>query len=97
MRKERAFALGRMHLSLNDFLELLPVEYLDAKIEFIKAENEKYQDGWERARWQVFRSICPPTGKKLRITDFIQFAWEQVKQKAKANPQRAKAVIEKWG
>jgi len=53
---------------------------------------------WEVARWQVFRAMCPPEKKEIRITDLIEFPWEQEElKKQKSTEERFRKVVEKFG
>ena len=69
-----------MGLGLGDFLDLTPFEWIGIKCRFIEYKNKAEQERWELARWQVFRTACPPQPKTknglLSVTDFIRFPWD---------------------
>ena len=60
-----------MGLGLEDFLNLTPFEFNEAHTAFmekLKADREwQYSAMMQTARWQVFRTLCPPDkGTKQR-------------------------------
>lgn len=97
-----AFAIGVMGLGLNDFLDLTPFDFIKAKCKYLEYQRDLQKERWEIARWQVFRSTCPPTARikngLLRPSDFIEFTWEEKvkKQVVKADQNRVNRLVEKW-
>ena len=65
-----------MGLSRPDWLALTPTQYSLFRESWNKRSEMADRAAWEIARWQVFRNLCPPQGKKIAITDLIRFHWE---------------------
>jgi len=100
---EMAFGLGIMGLGLDCFLDLTPFEFITIKGKYLEQQHELQKERWEIARWQVFRTVCPPQSKSKRgllgVKDFILFPWEKKepdKKLQKADPEHVKRLIEKW-
>lgn len=107
-----AIAIGRMGMGLETFLSLTPDQFRDCYMQFLEAEKEKREADelarWQVARWQVWRSLCPPQGKKLSQFDMITLPGDdRIKQqikdkKAKSkrperDPVRFEYLAKKWG
>lgn len=90
-----------MGLNLDDFLDLTPLDFLEAKASFVEYNESNEQKKWERIRWLAFHIAAPPkgVGGMLRISDFGTFPWEKdetpeidLKQRKK----RAEDIRDKW-
>lgn len=67
-----------MGLSRPDWLALTPKQYSLFRESWHKRGAERERETWEVARWQVFRTLCPPAKKEVSIKDIITFPWEKV-------------------
>ncbi len=106
-----AIATGRMGMGMETFLSLTPGQFADSYNEFREAEKERREADslvqWQTARWQVWRTLCPPQGKKLSQFDLLDLPGdneikEAAKKKRKRNrperdPERFRALKNKWG
>lgn len=69
-------AIGQMGLDLETYLSLTPFEFQEVHKAFI--EKTTSNRDWEEikdmrvARWQVFRTLCPPKKKEISIFDLIE-------------------------
>ena len=74
-----------MGLSLETFLDLTPFEFNEAHRLFIeKIEKDREAQFYMQmytARLQLFRQLCPPKGKTLRITDLWELPGEATQLK----------------
>lgn len=66
-----------MGLSRPDWLALTPKQYELFRESWHKRAAASERQTWEIARWQVFKTLCPPTKKQISITDLIRFPWEK--------------------
>jgi len=71
-----------MGLGLDDFLDLTPYEFQVAYqmyLDKINADREwEYLKAMRVARWQVFRTLCPPQGKKkISVYDLVELPGDQ--------------------
>jgi len=105
--EEIGVALGMMGLSLETYLSLTPFQFQEAYnryLEKVKSDREHAENvAWQVARWQVFRTLCPPQKKQISVFDLIELpgdeAYKKAKEKAKAKEKdevRFKALAEKW-
>lgn len=87
-------------MGLEDFLNLTPFEFRETWQAWVRNTEHKEKQLWERTRWQVFRSLCPPKGNQLGLTDFIIFPWEKDKVAAnepkESTQDRFEALKNKW-
>lgn len=99
--EEIGVALGVMGMSYESYLSLTPYQFRLAYEKFIdKVNKEREQqelNAWQVARWQVWRTLCPPEGKQLSVMDLIDLPGDKRdKKEIKPDPERAKRVAEKW-
>jgi hypothetical protein len=67
-------------MSLDDFCRLTPAE-LDAALSQDKqAEQERFQAGWEQARFMAFAAIAPHSKKVRKPESLMKFPWEKAKK-----------------
>jgi len=97
---EIGVALGVMGLSLDTYLELTPYQFRRAYELFIdKVQKERDQvelNAWQVARWQVWRTLCPPQGQQISMMDLIQLPGDKKIKEIKPDPERAKRIAERW-
>ncbi len=77
-----------MGLGLETFLDLTPFEFEAAHRRYIeKIERDREAELYQKmlvARLQLFRQLCPPVGKQIRITDLWELPGEAEERKAAA-------------
>lgn len=92
-------------MSLETFLGLTPSQFHAARVKFLeKIHKEREQaelTAWQVARWQVFRTLCPPKEKQIKMTDLLKLpgddGYKPVKTKPKESTrQRFDELNEKW-
>jgi len=63
-------------MSYETFLSLTPYQFQKAYSNFIdKTNKDREQEeltAWQVARWQVWRTLCPPDLKKISVMDLIE-------------------------
>jgi len=92
-----------MGLSRPDWLALTPKQYTIFREAWYRKSSAREHETWEVARWQVFRTLCPPTKKQISITDLIEFPWETEGEKGKkgeavkeSSKERFENLKERW-
>ncbi len=96
--------MGQMGMSFESFMNLTPGQFQEAYNAFrIKVEAGREASellSWQVARWQAWRTLCPPKGKSLSVLDMIELPGdEKLKKAKKAKPsteQRFKQLAAKW-
>ena len=93
-------------MSVDSFLMLTPEQFAgsySAFLERIKAEAEQREQlAWNIGRWQVWRTLCPPTGKSLSVLDMIELPGDERIKMAKvekikpSTEDRFKSLAKKW-
>tara|TARA_R100001509_G_scaffold140040_2_gene94705 strand:- start:3619 stop:3915 length:297 start_codon:yes stop_codon:yes gene_type:complete len=70
-----------------DFLDMLPKYFWRKMAGFYKLINLKQRQEWERTRWQTWLllNVHVDSGKRLKITDLIEFDWEKENKKFSDN------------
>lgn len=63
-------------MCLDDFLDISPTEFIEIYEKWLEIENIKRQEEWNRARWTVFKTLCPPDKKMITIFDIEHFKWD---------------------
>jgi len=103
-------AIGQMGLDLETYLSLTPFEFQEVYKSF--TEKTVSDREWEEikdmrvARWQVFRTLCPPQQKKVSVYDLVELPGDkEIKERIKAKeqaqtqgstPERYEELKEKW-
>jgi hypothetical protein len=64
-------------MCLGDFLDISPTEFIEISKKYFEHERIREQNAWIRARWQVFKTLCPPDKKQINVFDIEIFAWEK--------------------
>lgn len=106
---EIGVAIGVMGMSLQTYLGLTPSQFqLAYKLFLEKTKNDREHAenvAWQVARWQVFRTLCPPKKKKINVFDLIELPGDSDLRQAqspgrKGRPEkdekRFRALAEKW-
>jgi len=105
---EIGVALGVMGMSLETYLGLTPSQFQRAYelyLEKIKSDREHSETvAWQVARWQVWRTLCPPKKKKISVFDLIKLPgdeqFKKAKKKTEGSPvkdeKRFAAIADKW-
>ncbi|PKQ69398.1 hypothetical protein BZG01_00220 [Labilibaculum manganireducens] len=101
-----AIAVGEMGLSLESFLSLTPFEFQEAYMCFLKRQiNDReweYLKSMRVARWQIWRTLCPPKSKQISLMDLVELpgdkeALEQLKDTKEVSTQeRFEELNKKW-
>jgi hypothetical protein len=90
-----AVAIGQMGLSRDDYLDSTPFEFEAIHRLWIeKIEKDRENELVQKlmvARLMVFRTLCPPPGKTIKITDL----WELPGEAAEIEQERKKVVANK--
>jgi hypothetical protein len=93
-----------MGMSLETFLGLTPHQFHAARIKFIERVRKEREQAeltaWQVARWQLFRTLCPPKEKQIRITDLIKLPGDEGYEKTKtaeSTSERFNQLAKKWG
>lgn len=105
--EEIGVALGEMGMSYESYLSLTPSQFQGAYNRFLKkttSDREHAENvAWQVARWQVWRTLCPPEQKKISVFDLIELSGDAqliAKQKnqeiQEKDEKRFKALAEKW-
>jgi len=78
---EIGVAVGVMGMSYETFVSLTPYQFQRANqlyIEKIQKEREQADlTAWQVARWQVWRTLCPPDLKKISVMDLIELPGDE--------------------
>ena len=100
-------ALGQMGLSMETFLSLTPFEFQEVYGAFLTKQNtdreHEYLRAMRVARWQVFRTMCPPKGKQVSVMDLIELPGDKELSEMQNSPakestkERFNKLKEKWG
>lgn len=104
---EISLATGVMGMSLETYLQLTPYQFQKAYNNFIektKTDRQAHENvAWQVARWQVFRTLCPPKKKKINVFDLIELPGDELLRKPKTgggrpekDEARFRALAEKW-
>lgn len=73
-----------MGLGMETFLSLTPQQFNEAYDKFIERIEADDIQAEKRARLIAFRTVCPPSGKKLSIYDFWHIKGDEtIKQQQK--------------
>ena len=111
-----ALAIGQMGLELETFLRLTPGQFEAAWLKFVEAKKEDREarelNEWQVARWQVWRTMCPPKKKTISQFDLVELpgdeelkAYLKKEQKKKQvrtpgqkeqDEKRFRALVKKW-
>ena len=99
--EEIALATGVMGMSYESYLSLTPYQFRKAHEAFIDKINKERDQAeltaWQVARWQVWRTLCPPEGKEISVLDLLELPGDKrYKKELKPDPERAKRIAEKW-
>jgi hypothetical protein len=106
---EIGVALGVMGMSMESYLSLTPSQFQRAYelyLEKIKSDRDHAENvAWQVARWQVFRTLCPPQKKKISVFDLIELPGDEVYKKhsstrsgtkTEIDEKRFRALADKW-
>jgi hypothetical protein len=97
-----------MGLSLETYLDLTPFQFSEVYKRFLeRIEKEReWQElkDWQIARWQVWRTLCPPNDKKeYSVLDMLELPGDREakeKEKEKTEPSsrdRYEALKQRFG
>ena len=88
-------------MCLDDFLDISPSEFTEIHERWIEREKIREQNDWNRARWTVFKTLCPPEKKRINIYDIDQFDWDPKSEERGevpiSNKKTYEAVKKKYG
>jgi hypothetical protein len=85
-------------MSLDDFLAISPSEFSEIYASWLKLQETKEQNDWNRARWIVFKTLCPPDKKSINIFDIERFAWDpKAPVTEKSTRERFDELTKKYG
>lgn len=101
-------------MSFDTWLKLTPAQFYKAYEDYQESEREKFEaedlSRWRIARWQVWRTLCPPDKKSISQFDLITLPGDeaikeyhkQQKHEHKNKPKnprdeaRFRALVERW-
>lgn len=90
-------AVGQMGLALEDFLRLTPSEYNKAYESWLRHNEMREKQEWERARWMVFKAMTPPKKQQITVYDLIKFPWEgSAEDDERSSVDRFEELKRKW-
>jgi hypothetical protein len=98
-------AIGSMGMSLDSFLMLTPDQFEIAYNNWLelKVSERKASDlqAWQIARWQVWRTLCPPEKKEISPLDLIMLPGDETvikeqNKKTQSTRERFEELGEKW-
>jgi hypothetical protein len=95
----RAKAVGVMGLSLDDFLDLTPSQFIDILIEWSKHEEEKYKNEWEQTRLILYVTALPhlKDPEKHTLQSLFPMRWDKKPVQPKPSTrERFEEVKRKW-
>ena len=85
-------------MCLDDFLDISPAEFSEIYESWLEIENSKYREEWNRARWMVFKTLCPPDKKEITVLDIEQFEWDpKLPEVPISTPERFEEMKKKYG
>jgi nucleoside-specific outer membrane channel protein Tsx len=69
-------------MSVEDFYDMIPKHFFNKLNGFFDLEQIRERNEWERCRWQTcyLLNIQIVKGKKLKLTDLIEFDWDKKKK-----------------
>lgn len=90
-------------MNYETYCSLTPTQFQEAYRVFLK-KTAKDRDqaelvAWQVARWQVWRSLCPPDLKKMSVLDLLQLPGDpnpDAPVKKKKDPEKFRKLAEKW-
>lgn len=94
-----ATGIGAMGLSLDDFLDLTPSQFLKVLTAWSEHEEVKEKSSWERARYMAYAMVIPHLDRKKRNTPQTVFPlpWDKKPQPAKPSTrERFEELKRKW-
>jgi hypothetical protein len=89
-------------LSLGDYLDMTPAQFAKAYEKFIEKtqKDREFTElvNWQVARWQVWRTLCPPPGEELSVVDLLELPGDRPEAKAgnKSTKKRFEELAKKW-
>lgn len=87
-------------LSRADWIALTPQQYSLFRESHYRRQQRDERERWELARWQVFRTLCPPSGKRISLKDIITFPWEAAPSGShkggEKNKDRFDKLVKRW-
>lgn len=81
-------------------MDLTPAEFSDIHAKWAERERARDENEWFRARWMVFKTLCPPDKKMINIFDIEKFPWEtteHTKEVPISNRELFEAAKKKYG
>jgi hypothetical protein len=68
-----------MGMAPHEFLDMLPKYFWRKMAGFYSLRNLKERHEWERVRWQtcLLLNVHVDKGKKIKLTDLIEFEWDK--------------------
>jgi len=69
-------------MSVKEFYDMLPKHFFNKLNGFFDLEQMRERNEWERCRWSTcyLLNIQIAKGKKLKLTDLIEFDWDKKKE-----------------
>ena len=66
-------------MRVEDFYDMIPKHFFNKLNGFFELEQMRERNEWERTRWQTcyLLNIQIAKGKKLKLTDLIEFEWDK--------------------
>ena len=66
-------------MRVEDFYDMIPKHFFNKLNGFFELEQMRERNEWERTRWHTcyLLNIQIAKGKKLKLTDLIEFEWDK--------------------
>jgi len=80
-------------MGVDEFYDMLPVEFWNKVEGFYDLENLRQRNDWERTRWStcLLLNIQLPKNKTIKPTELIEFDWEKKEKKVDFKKLKEKA------
>lgn len=96
-----------MGMSFETYCSLTPTQFQEAYRVFLektaKDRDQAELIAWQVARWQVWRTLCPPDLKQMSVLDLLQLPGDPSASsgtgkhaKPKKDPEKFRKLAEKW-
>lgn len=90
--------MGQLGMSLEDFLDISPFEFSEIHASWLELQEHREHNEWDRARWSIFKTLCPPDKKSITIYDIQDFEWDPQQKKAPISTrERFDELTQKYG
>lgn len=89
-----------MGMNIDDFCRCTPDMFNAIYTAYIKKEENRMKDEWERARFEAMYMLTPYSKKKLKVTDLCHFPWDtggkEPSETKKSSREEYEKVMREW-